>query len=236
MTYPAPGGARARRRQALRRTRPAVTTIVLDMGGVVIPTLFERVRFPSFPSGPFSDAARPDADYAKVEKGEMQERDYWARLAARHPELDIGALWRDCSVVREEVTGLLRRIGGRMRVTAFTNDMSHWFGPDWPARFPVLREFDTILEASVLGVLKPDPAAFRAAAQALGEEPRRCLFVDDLAANLDGAAAIGMRTQLFDVRDAPGSMARIAASLGLPPATAARRVFAVPRGPEVIGR
>ncbi|MGE0299954.1 MAG: hypothetical protein AB7R99_25060, partial [Pseudonocardia sp.] len=64
----------------------------------------------------------------------------------------------------------------------------------------------------------------------------RCLFVDDLAANLDGAAAIGMRTQLFDVRDAPGSMARIAASLGLPPATAARRVFAVPRGPEVIGR
>lgn len=230
MTHPDPAGPRASRRRALRRTRPAVTTVVLDMGGVVIPTLFERVRVPSFPSGPFQDAERPDAEYAKVENGQMQERDYWARLAERHPELDIGELWRNCSIVREEMPGLLRRIGGRVRVTAFTNDMAHWFGPDWPARFPVLRAFDTILEASVLGVLKPEPAAFRAAAAALGEDPRRCLFVDDLAANLGGAAAVGMHTELFDVRDAPGSIDRIAASLGLPPATAGRRVFTTPRG------
>lgn len=230
MREPEPGSVRARRRQALRRTRPAVTTVVLDMGGVVIPTLFERVRVPSFPSGPFQNAARPDPEYAKVENGQMQERDYWAQLTARHPELDIGELWRNCSIVREEMTGLLHRIGGRVRVTAFTNDMAHWFGPDWPSRFPVLREFDTILEAAVLGVLKPDPAAFRAAAEALGEDPRRCLFVDDLAANLDGAAAVGMHTQLFDVRDAPGSMDRIAAVLGLPPAAAVRRVFSTPRG------
>lgn len=229
MRNPELGSARALRRQVLRRTRTAVTTIVLDMGGVVIPTLFERVRVPAFPSGPFQDTARPDPEYTKVEKGEMQERDYWAQLAARHPELDIGELWRNCSIVREEMTGLLHRIGGRVRVTAFTNDMSHWFGPDWPARFPLLRTFDTILEASVLGVMKPDRAAFRVAAEALGEDPRRCLFVDDLAANLDGAASIGMHTQLFDVRDAPGSMDRIATSLGLPPAAAGRRVFATPR-------
>ncbi|MGD9985408.1 HAD-IA family hydrolase [Pseudonocardia sp.] len=218
------------RRQALRRTRPALTTVVLDMGGVVIPTLFERVRVPSFPAGPFSDAARPDAEYAKVENGQLPERDYWAQLTARHPELDIGELWRNCSVVREEMTGLLQRIGGRVRVAAFTNDMAHWFGTDWPSRFPVLRAFDMILEASVLGVMKPDPEAFHAAAAALGEDPRRCLFVDDLAANLGGAAAVGMHTQLFDVRDAPGSMDRIAVALGLPPVTVGRRVFTTPRG------
>lgn len=229
MRDPEQGSARALRRQALRRTRAAVTTVVLDMGGVVIPTLFERVRVPSFPSGPFHDAARPDAEYVKVENGQLQERDYWAQLAARHPELDIGELWRNCSIVREEMTGLLHRIGGRVRVTAFTNDMAHWFGSDWPARFPVLQAFDTILEASVLGILKPDPAAFRAAAAALGEDPRRCLFVDDLASNLDGAAAIGMHTHLFDVRDAAGSMDRIAGLLGLPPATTGRRVFTTPR-------
>lgn len=230
MTPTVPGSPRAVRRQALRRTRPAVTTVVLDMGGVVIPTLFERVRYPSFPAGPFQDAARPDAEYAKVEKGEMQERDYWARLAARHPELDIGELWRSCSIVRAEMAGFIDRVGGRVRLTAFTNDMSHWFGPDWPTRFPLLRAFDTILEASVLGVMKPDPAAFRAAAEALGEDPHRCLFVDDLAANLDGAAATGMYTELFDVRDAPGSMERVAARLGLPGPAPARRVFSTPRG------
>lgn len=223
-----PDPARTGRRQALRRIRPTVTTVVLDMGGVVIPTLFERVRLPTFPSGPFSDASRPDPSYKKVEQGGMQERDYWARLAERHPELDIGELWRSCSVVRAEVDGLLERLGGRVRVTAFTNDMSHWFGPDWPTRFPVLQAFDTILEASVLGVLKPDPAAFRAAADALGEDPCRCLFVDDLAANLEGAAAIGMHTELFDVRDPAASMDRVATRLGLPDSSP-RRVFSTPR-------
>jgi putative hydrolase of the HAD superfamily len=206
-----------------------VTTVILDVGGVVIPTLFERVRVPSFPSGPFQDRARPDPEYAQVERGQLQERDYWAQLAARHPELDIGELWRSCSIVRAEMPGLLQRIGGRVRVTAFTNDMAHWFGPDWPSRFPLFATFDAILEASVLGVLKPEPAAFRVAAEALGEDPQRCLFVDDLAANLEGAAAIGMHTELFDVRDAAGSMDRIAARLGMPPATAARRVFTTPR-------
>jgi putative hydrolase of the HAD superfamily len=206
-----------------------VTTVVLDVGGVVIPTLFERVRAPSFPSGPFQDAAHPDPEYVQVENGTMQEREYWRLLAERHPELDIGHLWRSCSVVREEMTGLLQRIAGRVRVTAFTNDMAHWFGPDWPARFPILKAFDAIVEASVLGVMKPDPAAFRAAAKALDEDPKRCLFVDDLAANLGGAASVGMHTQLFDVRDASGSMDRIATVLGLPPVTAGRRVFTTPR-------
>ena len=216
MMYPDQGSARTQRRQALRRTRPGVTTLVLDMGGVVIPTLFERVRVPSFPSGPFQDAARPDAEYVNVESGQMQERDYWAQLAARHPELDIGELWRNCSIVREEMTDLLHRIGGRVRVTAFTNDMAHWFGPGWPARFPILQSFDTILEASVLGGRKPVSAAFRAAVDALGEDPRRCLFVDDLAANLDGARAAGMAAELFDVTDPAGSVARVVKALGLP--------------------
>lgn len=225
MREPEPGGVRAARRQVLHRTRRSVATVILDMGGVVIPTLFERVRVPTFPSGPFGDAARPDPEYRKVENGQLQEREYWAAVAARHPELDIGELWRSCSIVRAEAAGLVRRIGGRVRVTAFTNDMSHWFGPDWPSRFPVLGAFDTILEAAVLGVLKPDPAAFTAAARALGEDPRRCLFVDDLAANLDGAAEVGMSTLLFDVRDAPRSMNRIAERLGLPPDGGGPRIF-----------
>lgn len=225
-----PDGPTARRRRALRRTRStAITTIVLDIGGVVIPTLFESVTSPGFPSGPFQHPGNPDHEYPLVESGELPERDYWARLAERRPDLDIGALWRGCSAVRAEVTGLIERVGSRVRLTAFTNDMAHWFGPDWPRRFPILQLFDTIVEAAVLGVFKPDPAAFRAAAGALGEDPSRCLFVDDLAVNLTGATEAGMHTQLFDVRDPAGSTDRIAAQLGLPTRTRPRRVFAVPR-------
>ena len=105
---------------------------------------------------------------------------------------------------------------------AFTNDMAHWFGPDWPARFPAVTRFDGVLEAAKLGVLKPDPEAFRAAADALGEDPRRCLFVDDLAANLDGARAVGMATTPFAVTDPAGSVARILDAVGLAAAPTGR--------------
>ena len=210
---------RSGRRRALRRTRAPIGTVLLDMGGVVIPTLFESTAVPGFPAGPTGQ----DAEYRQVERGAEQEREYWARLARRRPDLDIGALWRDCSYVRAEVTGLLARLAGRVRVVAFTNDMAHWFGADWPTRFPAVTRFDAVLEAARLGVLKPDPAAFTAAAAALGEDPRRCLFVDDLAANLDGARAVGMAAQLFDVTDPTGSVARVLDAVGLPAGEPARR-------------
>jgi FMN phosphatase YigB (HAD superfamily) len=200
-------------RAAGRAGTRGVGAVLLDMGGVVIPTLFESVAVAGFPGGPF----RGEAEYAAVERGELPERDYWARLAERRPDLDVGALWRACSLVRVEVRAAMGMLAGRVRLVAFTNDMAHWFGADWPGRFPELAGFDQVVEAARLGVLKPDPEAFRLAATEIGEDPERCLFVDDLAVNLDGAAAVGMQTLLFEVRDPAGSIAALLARLGLDP-------------------
>ena len=43
-----------------------------------------------------------------------------------------------------------------------------------------------------LGIRKPDPAAFLAAAALVGADPADCFFADDAAANVDGAIAAGM--------------------------------------------
>lgn len=218
-------GARAGGRGGRGGAGRAPGAVLLDMGGVVIPTLFESVAVAGFPGGPF----RGEAEYAAVERGEVAERDYWARLAERRPDLDVGALWRACSRVRVEVRAALDALAGRVRLVAFTNDMAHWFGADWPGRFPELAGFDQVVEAARLGVLKPDPEAFRLAAGEIGEAPGRCLFVDDLAVNLDGAAAVGMQTLLFEVRDPAGSIAALLARLGLDPdpPPGAGRVFSV---------
>jgi HAD superfamily hydrolase (TIGR01509 family) len=219
-------GARAGGTRVARAgTGRAPVAVVLDMGGVVIPTLFESVAVAGFPAGPL----RGEAEYAAVERGDVAERDYWARLAQRRPDLDVGALWRACSRVRGEVRGAMEALAGRVRLVAFTNDMAHWFGPDWPGRFPELAGFDQVVEAARLGVLKPDPEAFRRCAAEIGEAPERCLFVDDLAVNLDGAAAVGMQTLLFEVRDPAASVAALLARLGLDPGAPSRpgRVFRV---------
>lgn len=227
---PSPGVWVTRRRRASRWAAAGrsvgadgarIATLLLDMGGVVIPTLFESVAVDGFPAGPLGDEER----YARVERGEVPERDYWAALAERRPDLDVGALWRSCSRVRAEWRAAVGALGGRVRLVAFTNDMAHWFGVDWPERFPELAAFDRILEATRLGAMKPDPEAFRRACAALGEAPERCLFVDDLTVNLEGAAAAGLHTLLFDVRDPGGSVAALTARLGVAPAPPSRRVF-----------
>lgn len=204
---------------------PSITTLVLDIGGVVIPTLFESVAIPNLPPGPFGD----DRAYAAVERGGSQERDYWAQLIAQRPDIDISALWLACSYVRREVKQVIALIAGRVRLVAFTNDMGHWFGDDWRRRFAELDAFDAVLEAAQLGVLKPAPGSFAAAAAAIGEHPTRCLFVDDLPTNLDGAAAVGMATLHFDVRDPAGSIDRLLDRLELAAEAApAPRVFRTP--------
>lgn len=48
-----------------------------------------------------------------------------------------------------------------------------------------------------LGLLKPDPAIYRAVLDGLGAEPAQVTFVDDRPANVAGAAAVGLRALLF---------------------------------------
>ena len=160
-----------------------------------------------------------------VERGGGQERDSWRRLIDQRPDVDIGALWRACSYVRREVRDVVARIAGRVRVVAFTNDMAHWFGDDWRQRFAELAAFDDVLEAAALGVLKPAPEAFVRAAAAIGEDPAHCLLVDDLPANLAGAAAVGMADPALR-RPRPAAVDRRAVR---PPGTGHRRRLDAPR-------
>jgi HAD superfamily hydrolase (TIGR01509 family) len=216
-----PSAWQVRRRRAVRRAAAArsadrgapaaVSALVLDVGGVVIPSLFESVELEGFPSGALSG----EPEWRRVQRGESTEREYWQAVAAARPGLDIGDLWKRCSRVRDELRGALDAIAARVRVVAFTNDMAHFFGEDWPSRFPELGSFDVIVEAGALGVHKPDPAAFRAAAETIGEPPEACLFVDDLEVNLRGARSAGMHARLFDVRDPAGSIDSVLADLHL---------------------
>ena len=72
-------------------------------------------------------------------------------------------------------------------------------------------------EPACIGVRKPHPDAYRAAADALRVAVEECLFVDDLTVNVDAARAAGMAALRFDVMDPAGSVAAILRSIGLGP-------------------
>lgn len=188
-----------------------LTTLILDVGGVVVTTLFEVINDPTFPPGPFGE----DALYDAVESGRLQEREYWAGLTTFRPDIDIRHLMRTRLAVRDEIRLMLAEVEGRVRVAALSNDMSHWFGPDWQLQFADLSKFDVLLEADKLGLLKPDPSVFRWALSGINELSQRCLFVDDLPCNLVGARTIGMEVEHFAVCDPAGSVRRILQRFGI---------------------
>ncbi|WP_443216991.1 HAD-IA family hydrolase [Saccharothrix sp. ALI-22-I] len=52
--------------------------------------------------------------------------------------------------------------------------------------------FDVVITSGEVGMAKPDRRIYLLAAERLGLPARECVFVDDLAVNVRGAAAAGM--------------------------------------------
>jgi putative hydrolase of the HAD superfamily len=68
--------------------------------------------------------------------------------------------------------------------------------------------FERVFVSARLGMVKPDPAIFEHVLQELDAKPEDVTFVDDRAANVEAAAALGIRALLFtgvdDLRAALG--------------------------------
>lgn len=52
--------------------------------------------------------------------------------------------------------------------------------------------FDVVVTSGEVGFAKPDRRIYLVVAERLGLDPSHCVFVDDLAVNVRGAAAVGM--------------------------------------------
>ena len=70
--------------------------------------------------------------------------------------------------------------------------------------------FDDVLCSADVGLAKPDPRVYALAARRLALAPGECLFVDDLASNVDAARAAGMRAVQFLVYEGHSLEAQLA--------------------------
>jgi putative hydrolase of the HAD superfamily len=79
--------------------------------------------------------------------------------------------------------------------------------------------FDTAVISAEVRMHKPQPEIYRLAADRLEVEPSRCIFVDDLRENCEGAEAVGMTPVLH--RDAAETIAKLTDLTGISLAAAA---------------
>ncbi|WP_425953872.1 HAD-IA family hydrolase [Xylanimonas sp. McL0601] len=75
--------------------------------------------------------------------------------------------------------------------------------------------FDTSSYSYALGVAKPDPAFFTAAARRIGAAPAAILFVDDTLANVEGARAAGLAAVHWQVEDGHAALVTLLAWHGV---------------------
>lgn len=211
--------------------------LLLDFGCVVSYSLFEKHRDTErtlgLPEGSLSwlGPLDPDSDalWQRLEAGEIDERDYWAKRSAEigravgEPGWDMLALMKRIrhtdpnASVRPGMLALVGRAAAAgIKVGVLSNDLSLFYGPDFVERIDVMKHVSVFIDGSHSRVLKPQPAAYRAAIEAMGLPARRILFVDDQVRNVVGGLQAGLQVQHFDVRDAPGSIAAVAARLRLP--------------------
>ncbi|MEP7203551.1 MAG: HAD-IA family hydrolase [Ilumatobacteraceae bacterium] len=203
---------------------PSLKPLLLDFGGPVLLTPFElsdkaeETLGPIPWRGPFDPSTDPE--YIRWQAGEISERDYWLLRGAPYG-LELHGLMRHFYepagdyLIRPEMAELVVRHRAMGRVVGvLTNDMDAFHGPAWKDGISVIKEFDFIVDGSITGFLKPDPRAFQAALEALGNPvPADVVFVDDQQGNLRGGEAVGLTTVFFDPTDPGESFDRIEAAL-----------------------
>jgi putative hydrolase of the HAD superfamily len=210
--------------------------LLLDFGSVISVSLFERHRETEAVLGLRAGslgwlgpiAPETDSLWQAMQREEITEREYWARRAAQlaiavgEGGWDVQTLLRRVrqsdpgAVVRPEMRQLIAAARARgLRLGILSNDLELFYGAEFLAQMAVIEQFDTVLDATHTGVLKPDARAYAQAVEQLRLAAGDILFVDDQFRNIAGALRAGLQTQHFELRDIPGSVAAIRARLRL---------------------
>lgn len=179
------------------------TALILDFGGVLTTDLWESIRdftrHCGLPADAILDLIGTDPDtralYVGLERGEVSQPDFEQHLAARLGIPAAGLLVGLAAGLRPDEAMLdavaaLRAHGTRVAVLS-----NSWgSGPlvDPYDGYQLDARADVIVISDQVGLRKPEPAIFQLTVDKLGVPPTECVFVDDIAANLEPARDMGM--------------------------------------------
>ena len=194
--------------------RPSIEAILWDIGGVLTASPFEAFN-------QFEAANGLPRDFIRGVNATNPETNAWAQFESNQVDVDaFDALFRaETTALGHPVNGkqvleilsgaprprmieALRTCKRHFRVGAITNNMKPSSESPRAVKDPnratlmekAMSLFEVIVESSIEGVRKPDPAIYRIACERLSVEPARAVFLDDLGINLKPARAMGMQT------------------------------------------
>jgi epoxide hydrolase-like predicted phosphatase len=193
-----------------------ISAVISDFGGVLTTPLLESFIAYQRQSGiAFEDLGAAMARVAAahggehplfaLEKGELTEADFIGRL-----ESELGrkmGSFRETYFAHlhpnERMIGYMRALKGRgLRMAMLTNNVREW-EPHWRAKLPDIDEiFELVVDSAFVGMRKPERRIYELTLERLDGVPAgECLFLDDIAANCEAAAELGMHVVRFSDND-----------------------------------
>lgn len=131
-----------------------------------------------------------------LERGEIDVPDFERQLAARLTTVDGGPVEADGLLTRMfSGFGAEPMMAEALRHAKQAGLSTALLSNSWGNEYP--REgwdelFDVVVISGEVGMRKPEARIYELAADRLGLAPQQCVFVDDLAPNIQGAAEVGM--------------------------------------------
>jgi putative hydrolase of the HAD superfamily len=204
-----------------------IEAVIWDFGGVLTTSPFEAfARFESERGLPTDIIRRTNASnhwenaWAKFERAEVDLETFDELFAAE--SLALGAEVRGRDVLpllsgdlRPEMVEALRLIKSRFKTGCITNNLPSIGSTSGRLLYlaEVMALFDHVIESAKIGLRKPDPRIYRMMVEALGVDPKHCVYLDDLGVNLKPAREMGMTT--IKVVDSQQAIAELQAATGL---------------------
>ncbi|GAA1458020.1 HAD family phosphatase [Nocardiopsis exhalans] len=196
-----------------------IDTVITDYGGVLTNPLMETLEYFSKTVGVTptdllnavgAATERHGAEpMALLEVGSITEARMVELVSAELPgrerllpeDSTFGEVWFAGRVGNEAFIEYLRGLSmDDYRLALLTNNVVEW-EELWRATVPADELFDVVVNSAHEGVRKPAREIYEIVLERLGTKPERCVFVDDLEANLVAAAELGMATVHFRDND-----------------------------------
>lgn len=137
----------------------------------------------------------------EFERGKVSDFEFHARFqdcVSRDIEFDaLLAAGSDIFQLNASILPVLDALRSRgHRLVLLSNTSSAHF--DWVSRhYTVLQRFDDFVVSYRVGALKPEPAIFAAAIQAIQCDPGECFYTDDIPAYIDAGRQHGLQAEIF---------------------------------------
>jgi len=183
-----------------------IRNILFDMGNVLL--RFDRELFLNRLALPEADKRLLDrevfrsVDWARMDRGSLDEAGAVARMCERLPERlwdaarTLVLAWDRPILPVEGMCGLLEELkaaGYRLYLlsNASVRQEEYW------SRVPGNELFDGCVISAREGLVKPQPEIYRLVLARFALRAEECFFIDDVAANVEGALVCGIPGAVF---------------------------------------